>query len=111
MRTAWVGLLALAVATVATPRAADAHVAVAIGLPGFGFFFGAPYAATGVYVAPPVYAAPPVAYGPPAVAYPVPPVYYGGPAYYPYARPVYYRPAYYRGWSYRGYYGHPHGWH
>jgi hypothetical protein len=94
MRKALLGLGLLAMVAVAVPRRADAHVSVAIGLPGFGFFLGAP----------PVVYAPPVAYAAPVYA---PPAYYApcyrcGP-------PVAYAPAYFHdNGRHRGWYKH--GW-
>jgi len=93
MRTMLVGLGILLAVTLAAPRRADADVSVAIGLPGFGLFVGAPYP-------PPVVYAPPVIYGPP--------VYYAPPAYYaPYHRRRYYAPHYAYGHGrHRGWYKH-----
>ena len=89
MRKALIGALMIGAIALGAPRTADAHVSVAIGLPGLGFFFGAP--------APYAYA-PPVAYVPP------PPVVYGPPVYYA-PRPY---PFYRYGYA-RPYYRH-HGW-
>ena len=100
MRKMLVGFAVLVAVALGVARPAEAHVSIAIGLPGFGFFLGSPY------LSPPVvYAPPPVVYGPP-IAY-APPVVYGPPAVY-YRPPVYYRrPVYYA----PRYYGHDHGWH
>ena len=100
MRKALFGLGLLAMVAVAVPRRADAHVSVAIGLPGLGFFLGAP----AVPYAPPVVYAPPVAYAAPVYA---PPVYYA--PYYGYRPPVAYAPVYFHdNGRHRGWYKH--GW-
>jgi hypothetical protein len=104
MRKTTIGLLMLAAATVAVPaRPADAHVSVAIGLPGFGIFVGGPpvvYGPPVAYAPPPVvYAPPPVVYAPPPVAYG--PTYYPRPAYYGYGYGYGYRPGWHRGWYHR----------
>lgn len=80
-RTASIGLLALLATALAAPGSASAHgVSVSIGLPGFGFYFGAP--ARPAYAAPPYfYYSPPVVYGPPAYYFPR--RYYPAPVYVP----------------------------
>ena len=60
----------LAVVALATPRPADAHFSLSVGLPGFGIFVDDPVPPPIVY-APPVYYRPPVVYYHPArVVYP-----------------------------------------
>ena len=59
----------LAVMALATPRPADAHFSLSIGLPGFGIFVHEP-------VPPPVAYAPPAYYQPPVVYYRPAPVFY-----------------------------------
>jgi hypothetical protein len=90
MKKLVLAVAALAGVALAAPAPASAHVSLSIGLPGFGFFLGAPC--------------------PRPVVYPV-------PAYYP---PVYYAPYYRPGPvvfgfrhhpRFRGHYGHwRHGW-
>jgi hypothetical protein len=83
----------LAAVALAVPGRAEAHFSLAIGLPGFGFFFGAP-------TPPVVYAPPPVVYAAPAPVYAAPVPFY--PPAVVYAAP-----------SVRFAYGHPyyrHGW-
>jgi len=89
MKKIVVALGLLAAVALFRPAPAAAHVAVSIGVPGFGLFVGAP----------------PVAYSPPPVYYAPPVVYPAGPYYYP----TYYRP--WRSWpAHRGWYGHRHYW-
>jgi len=64
MRKALLGLGMLAAVALIVPRAADAHVSVGIGLPGFGFFVGPPAYAPPVYYAPRAYYPPRVVYAP-----------------------------------------------
>ena len=65
----------LAVVALATPRPADAHFSLAIGLPGFGIFVHDPVPPLVAY-APPVVYAPPAYYAPPVVYYRPAPVFY-----------------------------------
>ena len=87
MKKIVVALGLLAAVALFRPAPAAAHVAVSIGVPGFGLFIGAP----------------PVAYAPPPVYYAPPVVYPAGPYYYP----TYYRP--WRSWpAHRSWYGYGH---
>ena len=91
MKRTLVALAALVAVALITPSPAKAGVSVAIGLPGFGLYVGAPY-----YPAYPAYPA----YAP---AYVPSPVYVA-----PYYRPY---PVYYGGYGYYGrhYYGRGYG--
>jgi len=95
MKKMLVMLPLLAVVALATPRPADAHFSLAIGLPGFGIFVHDPVPAPVVYAPAPVYYQPPVYYYRPA------------PVVDPYYRRSCHHPG--RGHHY-GWYRHGRGW-
>ena len=105
MRKLLVGFAVLVVATLGAVRPVGAQVSIAIGVPGFGLYVGAPYYPPPVVYGPPIAYAPPV-YGPQVVYAPAP-VYYRPPGY---CTPRYYGAQYqaHDNGLHRGWYKHGH---